>query len=1035
MRQLIFYFSFILILNPISYPQEQNLLQNLPVPGKGHWAKEEGIDQGGIKEALLIGVGRHASRTAQGRNWYLPCVDEDMAIMKNVLESKAGFKTFKVFKDNRATISNIKEYLTADLPSRIQNGNNLLIIYLSGHRVVQDHERCWFTHNTEIRNKRYDQVLESTTLSEWIDELKSKAASKSSGIKVCLVINSYINGEDALGEKPRDMVIGDELILAEAPGKNGSSSAFTGCFAEAMKNLDKTGSIRLKDVYQIARKNLSQKGLPLPERFPDKDNSIVFLDIRELSFSIRTYDQLLTPTREIKGAHVFHEDKELGVTPCKISGFRPGDYKLIIKKQGFLNSHTILKFRPEESGGVYEVPLLSAYIVLEGTVENGGEGAIPSGVTVDVQGEQTSFRDSLHSRSAKVGSDGWFTLLTPLALGIVKIEVNGMGDQYQEEFDLDLINPWYIKPTFRNLVPVYTLNPIMLRGKARMAESEMRMDKVNRTIYRESLSLAASGKTTDLANATEELVILMLMVSDEKTLGEIRRQVLEITTRAFRIYMMDGRYHEGVLLAKAALQGFPAGGTLEHWRNRFESEDIPADLRTRLDSAGMAVESGNLEKAENLYVGFLKEAPKLTAYYIDLAGKNLEAVRESLFIESYGRMSICGRQGDLEGAAKAFPVANRTCPPEKKPIMKIWEKRLLPYFDEEQPRLFIESPSGGSGTTDNPSFLLKGRASDNRNVEKVTVNNWRAELSGTDKEKTFSMKVELEEGKNSFLVEATDWRGYSDKKTVQVIFSKRLEIPGFTRLKKETFSCGGKTNTVEIYRHDKTMLDFVLVRGGTFQMGSPSGEPDREDNEGPQHSVDIKRFLMCRTEVTQGDWDKVMEKPFRSGSGDVSEDRSCALQLNWENCGSFCTKTGLRRPTEAEWEYACRAGTSTRFCFGDADSDLVDYAWYNNSISSNGAEDRARRVAQKKPNAFGLFDMHGNLWEWCQDRWHENYRGAPDDGSAWETGASEFRVIRGGMFGDTYKLNRSAKRNKRAADIPNAFSGFRPAFSVEPPEG
>jgi len=246
---------------------------------------------------------------------------------------------------------------------------------------------------------------------------------------------------------------------------------------------------------------------------------------------------------------------------------------------------------------------------------------------------------------------------------------------------------------------------------------------------------------------------------------------------------------------------------------------------------------------------------------------------------------------------------------------------------------------------------------------------------------------------------------------------------------EQTFSCGGQTHTVEIYLHEKTGLEFVLVPGGSFEMGSSSSEAGREDNEGPQHRVMIEPFLICRTEVTQGVWGKIMDESPWSGELFIHEGRDYAATcISWNDCGTFCDKTGLRMPTEAEWEYACRAGTTTAYCFGGSDSDLGDYAWYrDNALRID--EKYAHKVAQKKPNAFGLYDMHGNVSELCQDWNADDYSKAPNNGSAYDSDGS-YRVIRGSCWGYPARACRSAYRDGYAPDGRTCFVGFRPAFSV-----
>jgi formylglycine-generating enzyme required for sulfatase activity len=186
-------------------------------------------------------------------------------------------------------------------------------------------------------------------------------------------------------------------------------------------------------------------------------------------------------------------------------------------------------------------------------------------------------------------------------------------------------------------------------------------------------------------------------------------------------------------------------------------------------------------------------------------------------------------------------------------------------------------------------------------------------------------------------------------------------------------------------------MKLALIRPGKFTMGSPDSEQDRRDKEGPQHEVVItKPFYMGATEVTQAQYEAVMgtnPSKYRGPTNPVEN-------VSWEDAGEFCRKlsekTGkaVRLPTEAEWEYACRAGTKTRFSFGDSDSDLGDYAWCGRN--SGG---KTNPVGRKKPNPWGLYDMHGNVGEWCAD-WYGSYsiKASTDPQGA---GSGDRRVSRG----------------------------------------
>lgn len=219
--------------------------------------------------------------------------------------------------------------------------------------------------------------------------------------------------------------------------------------------------------------------------------------------------------------------------------------------------------------------------------------------------------------------------------------------------------------------------------------------------------------------------------------------------------------------------------------------------------------------------------------------------------------------------------------------------------------------------------------------------------------------------------------------------------------------------------------ELVVLPGGRFQMGST-----QYSDEQPVHTVNVASFALGKYPVTQGQWKQVMgnNPSFCSNGGD----RCPVENVSWDDAQAFIQKlnqqTGhtYRLPSEAEWEYACRAGSTGQWCFGDDESQLTHYAWYDNN--SGG---KTHPVGEKKANAFGLHDMHGNVWEWCEDKWSGNYHGAPSDGRAWVDGGGVARVTRGGTCYRLARVTRAAYRNK---DLPDSRShnyyGFRVARTV-----
>lgn len=230
-------------------------------------------------------------------------------------------------------------------------------------------------------------------------------------------------------------------------------------------------------------------------------------------------------------------------------------------------------------------------------------------------------------------------------------------------------------------------------------------------------------------------------------------------------------------------------------------------------------------------------------------------------------------------------------------------------------------------------------------------------------------------------------------------------------------------NTSQIITDEVTGIKFIPIPEGNFLMGSPLTEKEREPEEGPQHNVHIDGFHMACFEVTQEQYMTIMgENP------SIVVGENCPVDsVTWEDAQKFIKKlneindTNYRLPTEAEWEYACRAKTSTRFFFGD--NITLEQVNYGAKVSCQNSP-----VGIHPANDFGLYDMHGNVFEWCEDTWHENYEGAPTDGSAWVDENLDHKVYRGGAWNASSYYNRSAFRYHRPKTVATYNMGFRIAF-------
>ncbi len=221
--------------------------------------------------------------------------------------------------------------------------------------------------------------------------------------------------------------------------------------------------------------------------------------------------------------------------------------------------------------------------------------------------------------------------------------------------------------------------------------------------------------------------------------------------------------------------------------------------------------------------------------------------------------------------------------------------------------------------------------------------------------------------------------------------------------------------------------DMVVIPAGSFTMGSPNNEENRSTIEGPQRTVTLKTFAMGKTEVTQGQWKAIMgnnPSNFKSCGNDCPVE-----QVSWDDVQEYIKKINAMTgktyslPSEAQWEYAARAGATTTFHTG-------------NTISAEqanfGGKTTIKVASLNTPNAFELHDMHGNVWEWTQDVWHDDYTGAPTDGSAWlvDGGYQGWRVFRGGSWNDSPKDLRSARRARFPQKSSNSNYGFRLARTL-----
>jgi formylglycine-generating enzyme required for sulfatase activity len=247
-------------------------------------------------------------------------------------------------------------------------------------------------------------------------------------------------------------------------------------------------------------------------------------------------------------------------------------------------------------------------------------------------------------------------------------------------------------------------------------------------------------------------------------------------------------------------------------------------------------------------------------------------------------------------------------------------------------------------------------------------------------------------------------------------------------------------------------LEMVLIPKGSFMMGSPADKLEPNKSESPQHRVDIKQICLGKYPVTQAQWQAVaafpkVNKDLDSDPSNFKGANRPVEQVSWYDAVEFCdrlsnhTKRQYSLPSEAQWEYACRAGTTTPFHFGKTiTSELANYdatGTYGAGEKGTYREQTTEVGSLNAANAFGLYDMHGNVCEWCLDDWHNNYEGAPQDGSAWFNNDDKLfnksgqAMLRGGSWDNIPQTCRSAFRNSSSnRDIINNDIGFRVVCAV-----
>jgi formylglycine-generating enzyme required for sulfatase activity len=310
--------------------------------------------------------------------------------------------------------------------------------------------------------------------------------------------------------------------------------------------------------------------------------------------------------------------------------------------------------------------------------------------------------------------------------------------------------------------------------------------------------------------------------------------------------------------------------------------------------------------------------------------------------------------------------------------------------------------------------------------EHSVESDWVLDEAGLAKDKLIPIlidKVDIPLGFGQIhTLDFMDWQGILPHPTFNLLLDSVVEIMGPPAAGDTVFQ---KLSSEERWKEQKETLTntigmkFALIPAGEFMMGSVEFDWSK-----PVHTVKIRTpFYLGIYPVTQREWKAIMgNNPSEFNGNDLPVE-----SVSWNGVQDFIKKLNekegtnkYRLPTEAEWEYAARARTTTRYSFGDDDSKLGEYAWY-----SENSGDKTHPVGKKEANPWGLYDVHGNVWEWVQDEWHDTYNGAPVDGSVWEDGVSASRVHRGGSWISLARRCRSANRGRNGQAYRSRNLGFR----------
>ncbi|MEW6745536.1 MAG: SUMF1/EgtB/PvdO family nonheme iron enzyme [Planctomycetota bacterium] len=989
----------------VASAQEQSLL---PVqPKSARWIEGSASPSGGRRFALVIGVGSYWRHEA----WKLPWVAADLAALGDVLETKAHFHYVRRLQDNEVTLPGL-ESAVAEIARQLQGTGNVVLVYWVGHGYVNDRKEGHYllSNSDEAGGGEYTATLGESDLKTLLAPLRREGKAR-----VVFVADACRIPTMASRGRPHEVELADARIYSTKPGEFATArpdqkrSEFGAAFEASLGMLADRTRFELEDLFETTRQTMANsKATQQPVLIAEKEEArrLVLFDRQNLSFGVRVVDGL-TGT-EIKGAEVKVAGK-VTESPATIAGVSEGTYRVEVSKSGWFRAIAEIAIDEKRSGSLLEVSLYPELEVIEGLVKDAG-GAPVAGMACRLEGDHSVFVRGYHRFEDKTDASGRYRFLIPPGAQVRELTVVGGREPRRIPLELKSLHPREDVVAGSIVLRTYHLGPVHLPEGTIVRVEDLGLSDRFAWYFEEAEKFVTEGATGDLDLAIAYYKQAIGGTTAEKARATIRERIRTAYRDLLAHLMARGRYVEGGDRAKQALEVFSGDKDFTEAVGAFARENIPVSLRERIDAAASAVRRGDFREAERLYGGLAGEASALTPYYQEQVTHNLAAVTEKLSLDALATLGTSWRAGNVPAAVASFEEFRRLCPQHV--LIADWERKLGDHLDAEPPTVELLDAQGRPfkgerQSVSEESLSVTVVARDNRALSRLTVNGEEKRLDVGAKEARVTANVPLRVGENRFVAEVADRSGRTAKATLTVEWSAAPVFAGFTYRGK---NAQGKHE----YVHEKTGLEFVYIEPGTFMMGPPDGEAGRDSDE-KQHQVTItKPYLIAKYEVTQEVWQKVMgsnPSHFKQGGKYPVEN------VSWNDVMEFCKKVGLELPTEAQWEYACRAGTTTAHA-GDLDA----MGWYDKNSGSS-----THPVGQKSPNAWGLYDMHGNVWEWCAD-WYADYPTGSITDPAGPVRGSQ-RVLRGGCWLNNAGACRSAYRTTPQPEWGNTGSGFRPARS------